>query len=145
QGPGCRRNWPSPRLMEAASQACARVGDQLNFTGVAWLEADGCSRRNVQAIAEGSLSIEGESRIGLGEMIVTADLNRPVARVGDAKGDGCPILVEDNLARCRKNLARNHAGPRIAIAPAPTRAPVSHPIRFNSGKNCGASRRSNIP
>jgi hypothetical protein len=41
---------------------------------LARLEAHSRSRRNVQAIPKSSLSIKSESRIGLGEMIMTAEL-----------------------------------------------------------------------
>src|SRR5262245_42795586 len=41
-------------------------------------------------------------------MIMAADLNRPVARVGDWTRDGGSVLVQDDLARCWKNLARYH-------------------------------------
>src|SRR5262245_54851830 len=41
-------------------------------------------------------------------MIMAADLNRPVACVGDWKRDGGSVLVQDDLARCWKNLARYH-------------------------------------
>src|SRR5262245_4470273 len=96
------------RLVEAINQARASIGYQQNFTGLARFEAHRRSRRNVQAIPKSSLSIKGESRVGLSEMIMTADLDRPVASVRNAKRDGRSILVQDNLARCWNNLARYH-------------------------------------
>src|SRR5262245_60510588 len=90
------------------NQARPPVGDQPNFTGLARLEAHSRSRRNVQAIPKSSLSIKVESRVGLSEMIMTADLDRSVAYVGDPKRDGRSILVQDNLARCWNNLAWYH-------------------------------------
>src|SRR5262245_19276745 len=102
------RQCAHDRLVEAMNQALALIGDQRYFTRQARLEAHGRSRRNVETIPEGSPSIEGESRIGLGEMIMAADLNRPVARVGDDESDGGSVLVQDDLARCWKNLARYH-------------------------------------
>src|SRR5690348_11043025 len=86
------------RLVEAINQARALVRDQPNFTGLARLEAHSRSGRNVQAISKSSLPIERERRIGLSEMIMTADLNRSVASVGDSQRGGCSILVQDNLA-----------------------------------------------
>src|SRR5258708_31898795 len=88
------------------------MGDQRNFTGLARLEGQGRSRRNVQATPKSSLSIKGESRVGLSEMIMTADLDWSVACVRDSKRDGRSILVQDNLAGCRKNLARYHVSPQ---------------------------------
>src|SRR4029077_14284100 len=100
--------WSHHRFVEAINQACARVRDQPTFTRLAWLEAHSCSRRNVQAISKRSLSIESESCVRLGEMIVTADLDRSVARVRHSKRNRCSILIKDNLSRCWKNLARYH-------------------------------------
>src|ERR1700756_519871 len=68
-------------LVEAINQACPSVGDERNFPGLARLEADGRSRRNVESIPKRNLSVKGESRIGLSEMIMTADLDRSVASV----------------------------------------------------------------
>src|SRR5262245_66382857 len=100
------RQCAHDRLVEAMNQALALIGDQRYFTRQARLEAHSRSRRNVQTIPEGSLSIEGESRVGLSEMIMAADLNWPVARVGDQKRDGCSVLVQDDLARGWEKLAR---------------------------------------
>src|SRR5499425_1194461 len=41
-------------------------------------------------------------------MVMTPDLDRPVAGVSDFKLDGGFVLVQDDLARCWKNLARYH-------------------------------------
>src|SRR6266404_8199155 len=105
------RQCSHDRLVEAINQACAPVGDKPNFTGLARLEAHSRSRRNVQAIPKSSLSIECKSCVGLGEVIMTADLDRSVACVRDSKRDGRSILVKDNLARCWKGLARYHVSP----------------------------------
>ena len=94
------RQCSHDRLVEAVNQASARVGDQPNFTGLARLEAHGRSRRNIQAIAKSSLSIEGESRVGLREMIMTADLDRSVARIGNFERNRGSVLVQDDLAGC---------------------------------------------
>src|SRR5262245_57907508 len=100
------------RLVESINQALASVRDETNFTRLARLEAHSRSRRNVQAISESRLSVKGESRVGLGEMIVTADLDRSVARVRDSKRNRCFILIKDNVSRCWKYLARYHVSPQ---------------------------------
>jgi len=79
---------------------------KTNVARLARLEAHRRSRRNIEAIAKRSASIEGERRVRFGEMILTANLNRSVACVGNSKRDGRPILVQDDLAGCWKNLAR---------------------------------------
>ena len=76
-----RATRPMTALLKPYTRRAPRVWDQRNFTRLARLEAHSRSRRNVQAISKSSLSIKRESRVGLGEMIVTAHLDRSVARV----------------------------------------------------------------
>src|SRR5690242_1009669 len=57
---------------------------------------------------KGCFSIKRESSIGFVEMVMAADLDRSVASVCDLKSDGRSVLVQDNVARCCKNLARYH-------------------------------------
>src|SRR5215475_2159915 len=71
-------------------------------------------------MAEGSLSIELERGVGLGEMIVAADLDWPVAGVGNLNHDSRPVLVQDNLTCRRDDLAWDHCNPppeikRVAV------------------------------
>src|SRR5215510_1952227 len=114
-------------LVEPIKQARALVGDQANFAGEARLEAHSCSRRNVQAIPKRSLSIKSEGRVGLSEMIMAADLNRSVACVGDTERYGRPILVQDDLASRRKNLARYHLNPPFLKRASVQRKPAGPP------------------
>jgi hypothetical protein len=58
------------------------------------------------------MSVKGQSRVGLCEVIVTPDLNRPVTRVGHAKGSGRRIRIAGDLASGRENLAWYHVRPR---------------------------------
>ena len=104
------RLWQRPHddLVEAINQAGAAIGYQPDLSGLTRLETHSSSRRNVQTIPKSSLSIEGKSRVGLGEMIMTADLDRSVACVGDFEMHGRSVLVKDNLASCWQNLARYH-------------------------------------
>src|SRR5260221_12170865 len=85
------RQCSHDRRVEAINHARAPIGDQPNFTGLARLEAHSRSRRNVQATPKSSLSIKGESRVGLSELIMTADLDWSVACVRDSKRDGRSI------------------------------------------------------
>src|ERR1700746_454289 len=92
-------------LVEAINQARAGVGYQPDIAGLPRLEVHGSSRRNIQAKAHSSPPVESESGVGLGEMIMTADLDRSVACVGDLERHSRSVLVEDNLAGSWKNLA----------------------------------------
>src|SRR6266446_7055703 len=105
------RQWPHDGLVEAIHQARARVGDERNLTRLTRLETHSRSRRNVEPISKSRLPVESESRVGLGEMIMTADLDRPVACVRHFERDGHSALVQDDLAGCWKNLARDHVSP----------------------------------
>src|SRR5262249_25530164 len=95
-------------LVKAIHDSRACVWDQRNFTTLAGLETHSGSRGNVQPISEHSLAIKLECRVGLGKVIMTANLDRPVARVGDSKRDSNSILVEDDLSGCWKKFARYH-------------------------------------
>jgi len=53
-------------------------------------------------------AIEGEGRVGLGEMIVRPDLYRPVAGVGHNERDRVAIPVELDVAIPNKDFAWNH-------------------------------------
>src|SRR5579864_926507 len=94
--------------VETINQARSLIGNQRHVTGLPWLEADSRSRRNVQATAKSSPPIERESRICLGKMIMAADLDRSVARVGNSERYGRSALVQDDLADGWKNFARVH-------------------------------------
>jgi hypothetical protein len=67
---------PSPAETDYEPRAAVR--DQPHFARLARLEAHSHSRRDVQARAERRVPIEGQRRIRLGEMKVTAHLNRTV-------------------------------------------------------------------
>src|SRR5262249_43012549 len=102
------RQCPHDGLVEAINQAGAAIGYQPDLPGLTRLETHSSSRRNVQTIPKSSLSIAGKSRVGPGGMIMTAHLDGSVACVGDFEIDGRSVLVEHNLAKCRKHLARYH-------------------------------------
>ena len=95
-------------LVETINQARSLIGNQRHVTGLPRLEADGRSRRNVQAATKSSPPIERESRICLGKMIMTADLDRSVACVCNSERYGRSALVQDNLANSWKHFAGNH-------------------------------------
>src|SRR5918992_5941450 len=52
---------------------------ELDLARLPGLEADRGAGRDVEAHAVGPLALEGERRVGLEEVIVRADLDRPVA------------------------------------------------------------------
>src|SRR4029077_7902693 len=64
--------------------------------------------RDVEPHAARLLAIELQRRIGLEEMIVRADLDRPVAGVGDGERRGLAAGVERDLAGLDEELAGGH-------------------------------------
>src|SRR5580700_10797804 len=105
-------HWSHDSLVETINQPRALIRDQRNFARLPRFETHCRSRGNVQTTPKSSLPIKRQSRVGLGEMIVTAHLDRPVTRVGDRQRDGGSIFVQDDLARCWKYFARYHVSPR---------------------------------
>ena len=80
-------------LLEPVDLSCARIGNEPDFARLTRFEAHGGSCRDIQAVTNGKLSLKGEGRVALREMIMTANLDRPVARIGDLKGDGDPVPI----------------------------------------------------
>src|SRR5688572_16280673 len=79
---------PHHLLPEAPDLALAGEGHELHVACLAGLEADGGAGGDVEAVAAGLGAVEFERRVGLGEVVVRADLDRAVAGVGDGEGDG---------------------------------------------------------
>ncbi len=82
-------------------------------------------------MAQGELSLKNEGRVTLREMVVTSHLDRPVARIGDLKGDGDPITVQYDVAASRNDFARNHCQLAIKKTPLSTvSAPITRSATF---------------
>src|SRR5271156_1060606 len=79
---------PHHLLAEAVDLAFAGESDEAHRSALAGLEADGGPRRNVEPEAARLRAVELERRVGLEEMVVGADLDRPVAGIRDLERDG---------------------------------------------------------
>ena len=82
-------------------------GEEVKFGGGKVIR-DGMGQSQVTR-ARGA--VEVERRVGLGEMVVRADLDRPVAGVGDGEGEGFATLVQGDLAGGGEDFAGKHDGP----------------------------------
>ncbi len=83
---------------------------------MSWLEPNGGARWNIQTMTARRLSIERKRPIGLGEVIMAANLDWPVAGIGNLEHDGRTILVENNFARSGEYLTWNHSNsPRETV------------------------------
>src|SRR5258708_39774799 len=128
-GPAYGGQAPLPPAAKAKDCGGAAIRDQWKFAGLPRLKSHGRPGRDIEAITDSSVSIESEGRICLGEMIVTPHLNGPISGVGDVDGDSCPILVQDNLTGCWKDLARAHFSLPIATIRPPPRIQPSRAAR----------------
>ena len=94
--------------LEAVAFAAAQVGREPHGARLAGLEAHGGAGGDVEPHALGALAVELQRLVGLEEMIVAADLDRPVAGVGDLDGDRIAALVELQLARSGDDFTWDH-------------------------------------
>src|SRR6476619_5432967 len=93
---------------EAIDHALARERNERNLARLARLEPHGTARRDVEAHPARFLAVEFQRRICLEEMIMRADLDRPVAGIGHAHRDGLAALIELDFAVLDECLARDH-------------------------------------
>lgn len=103
------RTSPGSNRTACSGQSTQRVNGPKN--GKIYLPLSALltgSSGNVETTPQSSQTVESQKRIRLNEGVVGSDLNRPVARVGDAKGDAVAALVEDN----RRGLGRDDEGSR---------------------------------
>jgi hypothetical protein len=118
-------------LLKPVDYSCARVGNEPGFARLTGLETHGSSCRDIQPAAQGELSLKGEGRVALREMIMTSNLDRPVAGVGDLKGDGDAVIVEYDVTAGRNDFARNHRQLAIKKTPPSTvSAPITRSATF---------------
>ena len=108
----------------SADNAVARDLDQRHRLDLTGLETDSGAGWNIQAPAGSGLPIELEGTICLCEMVVTANLNGPVAEVSDLHLNRLPPLVDHDvgsvelnfsgrwLDRCADRAPGAQAGPR---------------------------------
>src|SRR5215468_7769285 len=95
-GPVGGRRPPGPAVHQVAEPVhvlLAPEWDQRHFLLVPRLEADGRRLRDGQPHPEGGGAVELQGAVDLEEVIVRADLDRPVAGVADLERDGRPTVT----------------------------------------------------
>src|SRR5271163_1682013 len=97
-------------LSEAVDRAFTGDRDQRDFARLARLEPHRRSWRDVEPHAACLAALELQRRIGFEEMIVRADLDRPVAGVGNRERDCAAAFVELDLAVLDEIFAGYHVG-----------------------------------
>src|SRR6185312_762895 len=98
--------------LEAVALARSEIGRQPHRARLAGLEAHRRAGSDVEPHALGALAVELQRLVGLEEMVVAADLDRPVTGVGDLDRDRIAllVLVEFELALRREDLTGLHGG-----------------------------------
>lgn len=95
--------------LQAGDLSAATERDQPDGLAHAGLEAHRRARGDVQTEALGRLVVEGQGRVGVGEVQVGADLDRSVTVVADDEGAGLQAGVElDRLVGGGPDLTGDH-------------------------------------
>src|SRR5271165_4084555 len=102
------------RLAKAVDHPFAAKRDQHHLAALAGLETHGCASCDVEAHAACLLALEFQRRIGFEEMIVRADLNRPIAGIGDRQRYCLASTVELDLTFLDEFFAGNHVRLRVS-------------------------------
>src|SRR5579871_1653552 len=86
---------------------------QPDLPGLPRLKPHRGTRGDVEAHAPGLRAVELQGWVGLEEMVMAADLDRPVAGVGDGERHGLAAGVELDVAGLREDFAGDHGADLI--------------------------------
>src|ERR1700737_3369570 len=95
-------------LPESIDHPLASERDQRDLAGLTGLEAHGRAGGDIEAHTSRSLAIEPQLWIGLEEMVVRADLDRPIATIGDREGNRLAASIELDLTFLDQHFAGDH-------------------------------------
>jgi hypothetical protein len=93
---------------EAVDDSVAAEGHELHLAGLPGLEAHGRPGGNVEPHAARGGAVEAQRRIGLEEVVVRTDLDRPVAGVGDLQANRRTVRIQFDVSFREEILARLH-------------------------------------
>src|SRR3954463_7450138 len=100
--------FPRDLSLEAEHAALAGVGHQVDLPRLAGLETHRGAGWDVEPHATRRLTLEAQRVVGLEEVVVRANLDRPVARGRDLDRHALRPRVELDLAGFYEQLAGNH-------------------------------------
>src|SRR5262245_47753433 len=104
------RSEPSHHLLaKAVDRALAGERNERDLARLSRFEAHRGAGGNIEPHAACLLAIEFQCRIGLEEMIVGADMNGPVARIGDRQRHRLAAGIELDLAFLDEHFTGDHA------------------------------------
>src|SRR5205823_5396581 len=96
------------------------IGDEPHVAALPRLETGRGAGRDVEAAAARLVAVELQGRIGLEEMVMRADLDRPVAGIRDGERDGRAAGVQLDIAIGGKQLPGDHPRPPESPSPCPS-------------------------
>src|SRR5690349_12123550 len=96
---------------KAVDLAFASEVDQLESALLPRLEAHRSARGDVQSHAMRGSTVEAQRGVGLGEVVVRAHLDRPVAGVLDDDRRRAAARVQDEIGAVGQQFAGDHAPP----------------------------------
>ena len=99
----------SPR--KPCTTRAAAIRHQRDLARLARFEAHGGAGGDVQPLAARRGAVERQRRVGFGEMVVAADLDRPVAGVGDGQRGARQAGVELDVAVSGEDFTGDHVRP----------------------------------
>ena len=93
--------------------APAAIRHQRHFARLAGFEAHRGAGRDIEPLATRGGAVERQRGVGFGEVIVAADLDRPVAGVGDGQRGAGKAGVQLDVAGGREDFAGDLSSDRL--------------------------------
>src|SRR5207237_10098531 len=103
-----RSQLPQYGATQDIDDALAGERHELHVAPLPRLETHRGACRDVEPHAAGASAVELQRRIGLEEMIVRADLDRPIARIGNRQRHRLATGIELDLAVHDEHLSGDH-------------------------------------
>src|SRR4051812_41238998 len=136
-------DWAFRLAAESMHDARASEGDEAHLARLPRLEPHRGAGGDVEATAPGDRAIEGERRVGLGEVVVAADLDRPVAGVRHLELEAVRAGIQLDLARGGEEFAGDHARVSGIVAPHASGQGMTGPRRV--ARRGGAALSGSAP
>src|SRR5262249_53474100 len=122
-------------LPEPVDHALAGERNEHDLARLPRLKAHRGAGGDIEPHAARLFAIEFQRRIGLEEMIMRADLDRPIAGIGDRQRHRLAASVELDLAVLDEHFTGDHAEPLSSVIPAERSESGNPPppVRMHSG------------
>src|SRR3989442_13119612 len=112
----CASELSHPVLPESVDRALAGERNERDLARLPRFKAHRGAGSDIEPHAARLFAIEFQRRIGLEEMIMRADLDRPVAGIGDRQHYRLAASVELDLAVLDEHFTRDHAAVSVTLS-----------------------------